>query len=157
MKRLADKDALAGLFFMAIAAWGFVASSDLEAGSSAAMGPGYFPRIVSGVILLLGAAIFVGALRKGGPLPVTGARLRPILCVSLAGLAFAVLLERVGIVAAISAAVLIGTMAGERLRLLPLLLLIVGLIVASIALFIWGIGVPMPIWPDLETLGRRWS
>jgi len=156
MKRLLSRDALAGLMFIAFAAWGFIAAADLEGGTSAAMGPGYFPRIVSSILLLLGTAILVVALWSGDALPPERGRLRPIFSVSLAGLVFAALLEKGGIIAAITAAVLIGVMAGERPRPLPLVALTGALILVSIALFIWGIGVPIPIWPDWEAMSRRW-
>jgi len=150
MRRLLKVDVLAGFMFMAFAAWGFWASLDLDPGTSVSMGAGYFPRLISGLLLALGIAI-AGA----GFLPAAAAvaedwSIRPLLFVSVAALAFALLLQRAGIVIAISVTVIIGSFAGERLRPFDLLLLIGLLIFASIALFVWGIGIPLPIWPSWQ-------
>ena len=157
MSRLLRRDALAGLMFIAFSAWGFAVCADLEAGTASEMGPGYFPRLVSGIVLLLGVAIVINAVREAVPLPVAAGRWRPSVCVSLACLVFAALLEPAGVVAAIAATVLVGALAGERPRAPALLALIAGLALATVALFIWGLGIPMSIGPDWEVIARRWN
>jgi MFS superfamily sulfate permease-like transporter len=72
--------------------------------------------------------------------------------VSLASLAFAVLLERTGIVVALTTTVVIGVLAGERLKLIPLIALTATLILASIALFVWALGMRIPVWPRVAGL-----
>ena len=147
MGRLLRADVMCGLMFVAFAAWGFVAGRDLDPGTAVAMGPGYFPRLVSGLLLALGLAITVTGLAAAAGPGLGSWALRPIVLVSLSALSFAVLLDRAGIVIAIAAVVGIGTFAGQRLGLLPLVLLAAGLIVASVALFVVAIGIPLPIWP----------
>lgn len=147
MTRWLKPDVLAGLMFMAFAGWGFAVSAGLDGGSSSEMGPGYFPRLVSGILMVLGVAIAVLGGLKPLSVPHASWSLRPIVMLSLASLAFAGLLERGGIVLALCAAVFIGVFAGERPKLLPLLLLTATLVLVSIVLFIWGIGIPLPIWP----------
>lgn len=149
MKRWAKADVLSGLMFMGAAAWGFMASAGLDPGSAMAMGPGYFPRLVSGLLLALGLAIVIAGLATGNGTGVGAWVLRPIVLVSLAGLAFALLLERAGLVLAIIAVVAIGALAGSRFEPGPLALLTAALIVASVLLFVVGIGLPLPIWPRL--------
>jgi putative tricarboxylic transport membrane protein len=70
--------------------------------------------------------------------------------VTIASLAFALLLERAGIVIAITATVFIGALAGERLKWLPLIALTATLIIASIALFVWALGMRIPVWPSFS-------
>jgi Tripartite tricarboxylate transporter TctB family len=150
MRRLLKVDVLAGFLFIAFAAWGFVASRELEVGTSMSMGPGYFPRLISGLLLALGIAIAgVGFVTPAAPF-VRSWSIRPLLLVSVAALSFALLLQGMGIVIAISVTVIIGSFAGERLRPFDLLLLVVSLILASIALFVWGIGIPLRIWPSWQ-------
>lgn len=144
------RDVFAGLMFIAFGLWGLAASYDLEMGTLSEMGPAYFPRVVSGLLIALGSAITcTGFFRHAAILELPWA-LRPILMVTIASLAFALLLERAGIVNAITATVFIGVLAGERLRWLPLIALTAGLIVASIALFIWALGMRIPVWPSLS-------
>lgn len=149
MQRWLRADVLCGLMFVAFAAWGFTAAAGLDAGSAVEMGPGYFPRLVSAILLLLGLAITATGLIAAGAPPVSGWVLRPIAMVSVAALAFAVLLERAGIVIAIIAVIAIGALAGSRIELKSLALLALLLIGASIALFVVAIGIPLPIWPRL--------
>jgi hypothetical protein len=151
MRRLLRVDVLAGLMFMAFAAWGFWASLYLDPGTSVSMGPGYFPRLISGLLLALGVLITGAGLLPAAAAVVEGWSIRPLLFVSLAALAFALLLQRAGIVIAISVTVIIGSFAGERLRPFDLLLLIGLLVIASIALFVWAIGIPLPVWPSWQT------
>ena len=151
MTRWLKPDVFAGLMFVSFAAWGFIVSASLDPGTSAEMGPGYFPRLISGILLALGLAIIAIGIAKTSFTPFGQWSIRPIVLISIASLAFAALLERGGIVLAISAAVLIGGFAGERPKPLPLLALTAFLILASIALFIWGIGIPLPIWPRLSS------
>ncbi len=59
------KDVWAGLFFIAMgAAFAISAQMQLRIGSGLNMGPGYFPRFLGAVLVLLGAIIVIGALRK---------------------------------------------------------------------------------------------
>lgn len=149
MQRWLRADVLCGLMFVAFAAWGFAAGAGLETGSSLEMGPGYFPRLVSGILLVLGLAIAASGLRAADGAAVGGWAVRPITLVSLAALAFAILLERAGIVIAIVTVIAIGAFAGSRIEPRSLAALAVLLVAASIGLFVLAIGIPLPIWPRL--------
>lgn len=141
------RDLFAGLMFVAFGGWGLLAGYDLEAGTLSEMGPAYFPRIVSCLLILLGLGIAVSGLsRDAEPIRLPWS-LRPVLMITLASLAFALLLERAGIVVAITTTILIGAFAGERPGWLTLFGLIVSLIIASIALFVWALGMQIQIWP----------
>jgi hypothetical protein len=153
---LLKRDVLAGLMFMGFATWGFLASGGLEMGALSEMGPAYFPRIVSSILMLLGIGIALTGFSGASPMLVKHWALRPILMILLASLAFAVLLERAGIVIAISVTVYIGVLAGERLRPLPLIALTAVLIIASVALFIWALGMQIPVWPRF-VWARTWT
>lgn len=141
------RDVCAGLMFIAFGLWGFAAAYNLETGTLSEMGPGFFPRAASSLLILFGLAIGATGLTKNAArleLPWT---LRPILMIVIASLAFALLLERAGIVLAISANIFIGVLAGERPSLPVLLLLTMSLIAASIVLFVLALGMQIPIWP----------
>lgn len=146
------RDVFAGLMFVCFGVWGLAAAGDLEMGSLSEMGPAYFPRAVSCLLILLGIAITTTGFSKNAARLELPWALRPILMVTLASLAFALLLERAGIVLALSANVLIGAMAGRWPGWLMLVLLATSLIVASIALFVWALGMQIPIWPNFSGL-----
>ena len=58
------KDLLTGLLFLSIGIVFAVASSHLYLGMSAEMGPGYFPLLVSSVLIIIGLALAIKNLWK---------------------------------------------------------------------------------------------
>lgn len=150
MKRWLRTDVLAGLMFAVFSLWGFIASSGLDIGTPTSMGPGYFPRLLSGLMLALGLAIAIGGLVSAEPASPAAWTLKPIGLVSIACIAFAALLSRGGIVLAIVTAVAIGAFAGNRAEIRHLVVLTIVLVAAAVALFVWLLGVPLPIWPRLS-------
>ncbi len=148
MTRGLRRDVLAGLMFIGFAAWGGWAAADLDPGTATDMGPGFFPRMLIGVLLGFGFGITVAGLLQQASDDWTEWTLRPIGLVSLAGIAFAVLLPKGGIVAAVAATTTIGSLAGGRPRPVAIVLLSAALVMAAIALFVLGLGMPLPIWPS---------
>jgi hypothetical protein len=140
----------AGLMFVTFGLWGLGAAADLDMGTLSEMGPAFFPRAVSGLLILLGLAIAATGFSRNAVMLELPWTMRPILMVTIASLSFALLLERAGIVLAITATVFIGGLAGERLKWFPLFALTTILIVASIALFIWALGMRIPVWPNVS-------
>jgi len=147
VSRVLTRDVFAGLMFVGFALWGFWAGADLEAGTAGDIGPAYVPRLICAALLLLGLLILGVGLIQAERVPLPDWPLRPIGLVTLSCLAFALLLQRAGIVAAITATVVIGSFAGTPPRVPALVLLCAALTLACIALFIWGLGLPIPIWP----------
>ena len=130
----------------AIALGALWAGQDWEAGTLATMEAGYFPRLVSGLLLALGLALVVMGLRRDGP-PLSGWAWRPVIVVSLSVLAFAATLERLGLVVAILALIGVGSFAGPSVRPLALLVLWIVLAAFCVALFAWGLRLPLKVWP----------
>ena len=58
------RDVVGGLLVVAIGAGFFLFGRELEMGTSFRMGPGYFPTILSVLMMLLGAAMVAIAWRK---------------------------------------------------------------------------------------------
>jgi len=61
------KDFWAGLLFASVGLAAIVLGSRYNLGTAARMGPGYFPRILGMLLILLGAIIALRALRVDGP------------------------------------------------------------------------------------------
>jgi len=75
---LANKDFLAGLMYMAFGLTGLWLGRSLEVGTAAAMGAGYFPRLVCGALIAVGAALALISLMRIGEVPERG-RWRPFI------------------------------------------------------------------------------
>ncbi len=74
------KDFIAGLMFIAVGIAAIVIASNYTLGTAARMGPGYFPRILGILMIVLGAVLALRSLRvPGAPLP--GWKWRPVIVV----------------------------------------------------------------------------
>ena len=134
-----------GVIYLAVGGAGFIISREYSFGSGARMGPGYFPTIVSFLLVALGIVAIARSFI------VQGQRVRPfawkpMILVIGSSVAFALLLNSAGLIVALTATVLISAAASERFHLewRPMLGL-VGLVAACSLVFVKGLGVPMPL------------
>lgn len=147
MKRsFASKNFLAGILYMAFGLAGLWFGRDLETGSAEAMGAGYFPRLVCGLLIVLGLALAAMSLMEPPERP-DRMRWRPFAFVTLSCLAFALLLRPLGIVLTLAIVILVAALAEGRPKIVPLLLLCLVLIVANAGIFVLGLKIPIPLWP----------
>ena len=130
-----------GLFAAVYAAFAY------RMGSAVRMGPGYFPTWIGGLVAILGLVVALRALQLDGPrLP--HMRLRPVLFVLGASIAFGYLLKPLGMVLATMLLVIISAGGGHEFRWREVLPLAVGLSVFAVGVFVYGLGLPFPLWPD---------
>ena len=144
----AGKDFLAGLMYMAFGLTGLWLGRNLEVGTAAAMGAGYFPRVVCGALIAVGAALALISLMRAGAVPERG-MWRPFIFVTLSCLAFALLLQPLGLILALGISTVLARFAGRDIRPIPLLLLCLILIVANIGIFVVALNMQIPLWPAL--------
>ena len=146
MRIRSPKDFWAGLIFVAIGGGFVLLAQEYRLGDMHRMGPALFPTLVGALLAALGAFIALRAFALDGP-PVPRFEARPILVSLLAIVLFAIALQWVGLVAAVAVLVLIGANAARDVRLLDVLALAAGMIVFSVAVFVWLLGLPLPLWP----------
>jgi hypothetical protein len=144
-----SKNLLAGLLFVGFGLFGLWLTRDLDAGTASDMGPGYFPRLVCIVLSLLGAGLVVSGLVARDEAP-EGWAWRPFLLITLAALAFAILLRPVGLVGTIAITTVLASAAGGFLRLLELALLVAALGALNIGVFVLLLRMPIPLWPPMH-------
>jgi Tripartite tricarboxylate transporter TctB family len=140
------KDFFAGLIFVAIGIVALVIGGDYSLGSPTRMGPGYFPVMLGWLLLILGTIIALRSLWIDGP-RVGHIGFRPLLLILVAILAFAGLLEPAGVVIATIALIGIGRLATAESRLRESVPLTVALIAIALSVFVYGLGLPLKIWP----------
>jgi phosphate/sulfate permease len=146
---LARADVLSGLLFIALAVFGLWASRNYPVGTALRMGTGYVPRLLCWLLLGLGAIILVQGLRqKSEPLRSSPAGWRAVLSVTAAIVAFSLSLEQLGLAVAIILLTGIGALATSALRPLETAIAAVALIVLSWGIFIVGLGLAIPLWPE---------
>ncbi|HTS52208.1 MAG TPA: tripartite tricarboxylate transporter TctB family protein [Burkholderiales bacterium] len=140
------RDFYSGLIFLLFGSLAFFMARDYPLGSAVRMGPGYFPSVLGALLAGLGLVIVGRSLALEGP-KVTGFALRSLILVLAAVLAFGLLLEPVGLVVATVALVVIGCLAGTEFRWRDVAILCVILIALALGLFVYGLGLPLKVWP----------
>lgn len=141
-----SKDFYAGLIFVFFGVLFLLGARNYPMGSAVRMGPGYFPAVLGGLLALIGFAISVGALWSGDETINPWAQ-RPLILVTLAVLAFAVLVNTAGLVLAILALVVTSCLAGSEFRLREVAGLCLVLAVLTVSVFVFGFGLPFKVWP----------
>ncbi len=137
-----------GVLFVAIGVTVVVLAQDYRLGTSARMGPGYFPTLLGGLMALLGLTLCLPALAVDGErLPQM--RLRPLLMVLLGIAVFGMTLEHLGFVAAIVALVAVGGLADPDLKPLQIAAVAAFMVVFSTLIFVVLLGLPLRLWPNL--------
>jgi hypothetical protein len=147
---LGHKDVLAGLLVIGVAVLGLWLSRDYQIGTALRMGTGYVPRLLCWVLLGLGFIVLLQGLRTGAG--GTGAFVefwwRPFVFVPLAILAFAHTIEWLGAIIASALLIAVGALAGRDMRPLEVVAAGAILIAACWFIFIWGLGLPLTVWPE---------
>jgi hypothetical protein len=141
---LKNKDFWAGMMLVGIGAVAMFIARDYRFGSALRMGPGFFPAILSGILIAFGVCIMAVGLRSGEKIQ-DRLSLRALVLLPLSLLLFGILMERAGFIPAMVVLVFVSAAAGREFRFVEVLLLTVTLTVASAALFIWGLGLPYPL------------
>jgi hypothetical protein len=141
-----NQDVLSGLMFAGWGAAGLWIGRDYPMGSVLRMGPGYVPWLLCWGLVVIGGAIAIRGLVRGAE-KLERLYLRPFVLVPLALVAFTFLIGSAGLLLAAMGLVLLGALAGEEFRLHKALMLAVTLAVAAVALFVYGLKLPMSIWP----------
>ena len=138
------RDFWTGVIYVAVGAGAVVIARDYGLGTAFRMGPAYFPTVLGGLLVLIGLlSLGRAALRSGEPLP--PARIKGLLAVTIATLGFGALLRGAGLVVALPVLVVVSAAASARFRWGPALALAAGLTLFCAAVFLKGLGVPIPL------------
>jgi putative tricarboxylic transport membrane protein len=139
-----NKNILSGVFFLFVGGVGIFMAQDYPMGSALRMGPGYFPIVLSGMLILFGIYCLIQGLLKPEKLPGNWST-RALVILPLATVVFGLLMEHAGFIPALIALVFISAYAGDEFKFMEVLFMTIGLTIGSWALFIWGLGLPYPL------------
>jgi len=139
------RDLAAGAVFVAIGLFfGLNAWFGLRIGQAYAMGPGYFPVVLGGVLVALGvgiAAAAVGGAREAiGIIPWRG-----VVLVSAAILFFAVTVRGLGMAPALAGATFFAALSSGRMSWPGAILLALCLTAFCVLLFLFALRLPYPV------------
>lgn len=147
MKPSNHPDVGAGVMFIVIGALALWGARHLRVGTASAMGPGYFPTALALLLLALGAITLARAW-QGPRVALLPPAVRTVSGILLAIVGFAIFLQTLGLfLSTIGLVVACRWAAGASSNQREVWLLGLVLGVAAVALFIYGLGVLLPIWP----------
>lgn len=139
-----NMDFLAGLLMLVIGGGAMYMAMDFPFGSALRMGPGYFPRVLAGILMGFGLFVLVRGLMTGEP--VRGRwGFKPLAFIVAALIAFGWSMEHWGVVPSLFLLYLIAARANHTYKILEVLILFVVMTCFAIAVFIWLLGLPYPL------------
>lgn len=136
-----NKDFLAGLLLFTVGAGGFYMALDFPFGSALRMGPGYFPRVLSGILMTFG--LFVGIRGILSSEKVVGRwGWKPLAFITAAFWAFGYAMDRVGLIPALVVLFFVSAFGGHEFKFTEVVVLTIVMIVLAVGVFIYGLGLP---------------
>ncbi len=146
MRIRSPKDFWAGLIFIAIGGGFVLLAQCYRLGDMHRMGPAMFPTLVGALFAALGLIIALRSFALDGA-PVPRFEARPIGVSILAIVLFGLALQWLGLIAAVAVLVLVGAYAARDVRLRDNLALAAVMVAFSVGVFVWLLGLPLPLWP----------
>ena len=148
MRIRAPKDFWSGVMFCGFAAVALVAARGYSLGSAGKMGPGYFPLVLGALLGVLGVILVARSLIfDGEPLP--RLYIWPLAIIAAAVCLFGALIEPFGLIVALAVLTLVSAWAGPQFRWSEALGLALALIVFSIVVFVYALGLSLNVWPSI--------
>jgi hypothetical protein len=142
----APKDCWTGVVYLIVGLLGILIGRDYTFGSAGRMGPGYFPFVISCLLIIFGLVSIVRSLRVSGE-PVEPFAWKPIFLVVGAVFAFGLLINTAGLIVAMLVMVLMSAAASEKFSFDWKATLGLAVLIAFCSLvFVKGLGVPLPLY-----------
>jgi putative tricarboxylic transport membrane protein len=138
------KDFWTGLLYILFGSSAILIARDYGMGTGGRMGPAYFPNILGGLLIVIGAISVIRSFIAYGA-PIGTFAFKGLVLVSVSVLVFGIVVRGAGLAVAIPILVIISAYASKRFRWGPTLLIAAGLTMFCSLVFIRGLGIPLPI------------
>jgi putative tricarboxylic transport membrane protein len=146
MSRVKDrKDFWSGVLFIAFGCAGLWFGRTYAIGTLSRMGPGFFPMMMGIALIGTGGVLLARSLVSSGE-PLERIAVWPQVLILGAIVAFGLLIERVGLAVSVIAVAVISGIAAQGLRWFELAALAIATSALSVALFVYLLGQPIPVW-----------
>ena len=139
-----NKDFWAGVMLIATGVASIFIARDYQFGSTMRMGPGYFPSMLGAILALFGLYVMATGLRTGEKIA-SQCSLRALIVLPVSLVAFGILMTYAGFIPALAVLIFGSASSGREFKFVELLLLTLILTGLSVAIFIWGLGLPYPL------------
>ena len=152
-RKVRNQDFWSGIVFTGFGVATMVLSAAYPLGTASRMGPGYFPMLLGGALAAIGLVLLVASTRGEGR-PVERLNLPVLARLLLSLVAFAVLLQPMGLLITGFVTVLLAAWAGPHFRLGEAVLAALALTVGSALVFVVALKQTLPLWPSATLLAR---
>jgi hypothetical protein len=139
-----NRDFWSGLMFFMFGAVAIFVARDYPFGKALRMGAGYFPTLLGWVLIFFGIYIMAKGLRRSEKVQGNWS-IRAVIVLPVMIVLFGVLMERAGFIPALALLAFGSAAAGKEFHWGEVLGLTAILTVLSLAVFIWGLGLPYPL------------
>jgi uncharacterized membrane protein len=139
-----NKDFWAGAMFIAIGAGAMFSARNYPFGTSLRIGPGYYPIILSGILIAFGLYVMLRGLRKNEKIQGNWS-IRALIVLPFSMVLFGILMKLAGFIPALIALCFVSAASGREFKFTEVLLLTIFLGALSVTLFVWGLGLPYPL------------
>ena len=140
------QDFATGLFFVAIGLAAYLIGADYAMGSAQRPGTGVLPRILSWCLMGTGGVLLIkGFLVQDVGL--TRWAWRPVIMITVAAVAFSLTVDQLGLVVSMLISMTLAALGTPETRWGEYTLFALGMAVVGVGMFIWGLRMPIPIWP----------
>jgi hypothetical protein len=143
MRLRSARDLVAGCLFLAVGAAFFVLAQQYEVGTARRMGSGYFPVVLSLILMAIGLATAARGFLVDGP-PIRDVAVKALALVTASIVLFGFLVQGAGLGFAVAALVLAAALASRHSRPLTALILAAALGIFCVLVFVRGLGLPFP-------------
>ena len=109
------------------------------------MGPGYFPLVLGGLLVVLGVAIIAKAFVAGEGAEIGSVPWRAIVVIVAAILLFGATIRGLGVVPAVFLSALLAGFSGRRPGLVAPVVIAVALTLTSVLIFVVALQLPLPL------------
>jgi putative tricarboxylic transport membrane protein len=145
--RIKDRqDFATGVLFIGIGLAALWIGADYHMGTAQRPGTGVLPRILSWCLIGTGALLWLKAVLTEGP-GLTRWAWRPIVMITLAAVAFALLIDRFGLVVTMLVSMTLVALGTPETRWREYTVFAVFMVVIGVGMFIYGLRLPIPILP----------
>ena len=144
--RIKSQDFATGLLFIAVGAAALWISADYPMGTPQRPGTGVLPAILAWCLIGTGALLWLKAVVTDSP-NLTSWAWRPAIMITMAIIAFALLVDRAGLVVTMVVSMTLVALGTPETRWREYLPFAVIMLAIGVSVFIYGLGMPIPILP----------
>jgi hypothetical protein len=141
----AIKDILAGLVFIGFGLAFSIGAATYEIGTALRMGPGYFPLVVGGLLVLLGILVIAKGSVAGEEAAIGAVPWKSVAVIVGALLFFGATIRGLGVVPSVFVTTLVAGFSGPRPGFVAPVVVATALTVTCVVIFVVALQLPLPL------------